>query len=298
MTIIQLRCFVEVAQELNYAKAASNLFISQPAVSRHIISLENDLGVQLFVRSRHHVALTSAGNLFYSEAKDILERIDLSKHSILNNPGEETLNVGCVSSIRIDGLSKIYAKYHAKMPHVCINNTEITAGDYRRVSSGDHLEVAFVPSSLKGHLSYKEASLNYYTLYRGTLCCVMRADHRLVSKERITFHDLQGETLILLDHEHCPPSMDAVQIEIRKNAEKIKYYYSGSSLYSIPMIIGGLGLAIMPDFVCPKSDEIILRPFDLPAQLEFGIICRNNDNSALVRTFIDVARKEYRSLQK
>ena len=298
MTIIQLRCFVEVAQELNYAKAASNLFISQPAVSRHIISLENDLGVQLFVRSRHHVALTSAGNLFYSEAKDILERIDLSKHSILNNPGEETLNVGCVSSIRIDGLSKIYAKYHAKMPHVCINNTEITAGDYRRVSSGDHLDVAFVPSSLKGHLSYKEASLNYYTLYRGTLCCVMRADHRLVSKERITFHDLQGETLILLDHEHCPPSMDAVQIEIRKNAEKIKYYYSGSSLYSIPMIIGGLGLAIMPDFVCPKSDEIILRPFDLPAQLEFGIICRNNDNSALARTFIDVAREEYRSLQK
>jgi len=298
MTIIQLRCFVEVAQELNYAKAASNLFISQPAVSRHIISLENDLGVQLFVRSRHHVALTSAGNLFYSEAKDILERIDLSKHSILNNPGEETLNVGCVSSIRIDGLSKIYAKYHAKMPHVCINNTEITASDYRRVSSGDHLDVAFVPSSLKGHLSYKEASLDYYTLYRGTLCCVMRADHRLVSKERITFHDLQGETLILLDHEHCPPSMDAVQIEIRKNAEKIKYYYSGSSLYSIPMIIGGLGLAIMPDFVCPKSDEIILRPFDLPAQLEFGIICRNNDNSALVRTFIDVARKEYRSLQK
>ena len=298
MTIIQLRCFVEVAQELNYAKAASNLFISQPAVSRHIISLENDLGVQLFVRSRHHVALTSAGNLFYSEAKDILERIDLSKHSILSNPGEETLNVGCVSSIRIDGLSKIYAKYHAKMPHVCINNTEITAGDYRRVSSGDHLDVAFVPSSLKGHLSYKEASLNYYTLYRGTLCCVMRADHRLVSKERITFHDLQGETLILLDHEHCPPSMDAVQIEIRKNAEKIKYYYSGSSLYSIPMIIGGLGLAIMPDFVCPKSDEIILRPFDLPAQLEFGIICRNNDNSALARTFIDVAREEYRSLQK
>ena len=298
MTIIQLRCFVEVAQELNYAKAASNLFISQPAVSRHIISLENDLGVQLFVRSRHHVALTSAGNLFYSEAKDILERIDLSKHSILNNPGEETLNVGCVSSIRIDGLSKIYAKYHAKMPHVCINNTEITASDYRRVSSGDHLDVAFVPSSLKGHLSYKEASLNYYTLYRGTLCCVMRSDHRLVNKERITFHDLQGETLILLDHEHCPPSMDAVQIEIRKNAEKIKYYYSGSSLYSIPMIIGGLGLAIMPDFVCPKSDEIILRPFDLPAQLEFGIICRNNDNSALVRTFIDVAREEYRSLQK
>lgn len=294
MTIIQLRCFVEVAQELNYARAASKLFISQPAVSRHILSLENDLGVSLFVRSRHHVALTSAGNLFYSEAKDILERIDLSKYSLQNNPGEETLNVGCVSSIRLDGLSRIYAQFHRQMPHVFINNTEIAAGDYRKVSSGDHLDVAFVPSSLKGHLSYKEASLDYYTLYRGILCCVMRKDHPLAGKERITFSDLQGETLILLDHEHCPPSMDTVQMEIRKNAERIQYYYSGSSLYTIPMIVGGLGLAVMPDFVCPQSEEIILRPFDLPAQLEFGVICRHNNKSERVRTFIDTARKEYR----
>lgn len=293
MTIIQLRCFVEVAQELNYAKAASNLFISQPAVSRHIISLENDLGVPLFIRSRHNVALTSAGNRFYSEARDILERIDLSKYSLQNNPEEQTLNVGCVSSIRLDGLSRIYLQFHRQMPHVFINNTEIAAGDYRKVSSGDHLDVAFVPSSPKGHMSYKESSLDYYTLYKGILCCVLRKDHPLAEKELITFTDLQGETLILLDHEHCPPSMDSVQIEIRKNAEKIQYYYSGSSLYTIPMIIGGLGLAIMPDFVCPHTDGIILRPFDLPAELEFGIICRNNDKSERVRTFINTARKEY-----
>ena len=76
MTITQLRCFVEVAKELNYAKAAANLYISQPAVSRHVIALENDLGVTLFSRSRHNVALTSAGMRFYSEAKDILERIE------------------------------------------------------------------------------------------------------------------------------------------------------------------------------------------------------------------------------
>ena len=51
LTITQLRCFVEVAKELNYAKAAANLYISQPAVSRHIISLEKELGVTLLAEA-------------------------------------------------------------------------------------------------------------------------------------------------------------------------------------------------------------------------------------------------------
>lgn len=291
MTITQLRCFVEVAKELNYAKAAANLYISQPAVSRHVIALENDLGVTLFSRSRHNVALTSAGMRFYSEAKDILERIDLSKSSILENPGEEMLNVGCVSSIQIKGLSKIYEAYHKSRPDVMISNTEISAFDYKRVSLGDHLDIAFVPNMAKGSSQYSDASLKYVSLYTGKLCCVMKNDHRLSCKELVTFSDLEGETLIFLDHEHCPPAMDEVQFEIRKNGSNYTYYYSGSSLYTVPMIIAGLGLAIMPDFVCPPSGEVTLRPFELPCHLEYGIIFRNNDRSDRVRSFVETAKQ-------
>jgi len=291
MTITQLRCFVEVAKELNYAKAAANLYISQPAVSRHVIALENDLGVTLFSRSRHNVALTSAGMRFYSEAKDILERIDLSKSSILENPGKEMLNVGCVSSIQIKGLSKIYEAYHKSRPDVMISNTEISAFDYKRVSLGDHLDIAFVPNMAKGSSQYSDASLKYVSLYIGKLCCVMKNDHRLSCKELVTFSDLEGETLIFLDHEHCPPAMDEVQFEIRKNGSNYTYYYSGSSLYTVPMIIAGLGLAIMPDFVCPPSGEVTLRPFELPCHLEYGIIFRNNDRSDRVRSFVETAKQ-------
>ena len=291
MTITQLRCFVEVAKELNYAKAAANLYISQPAVSRHVIALENDLGVTLFSRSRHNVALTSAGMRFYSEAKEILERIDLSKSSILENPGEEMLNVGCVSSIQIKGLSKIYEAYHKSRPDVMISNTEISAFDFKRVSLGDHLDVAFVPNMAKGSSQYSDASLKYVSLYIGKLCCVMKNGHRLSCKELVTFSDLEGETLIFLDHEHCPPAMDEVQFEIRKNGSNYTYYYSGSSLYTVPMIIAGLGLAIMPDFVCPPSGEVTLRPFELPCHLEYGIIFRNNDRSDRVRSFVETAKQ-------
>lgn len=64
MTFTQLRCFIEVARQLNFARAAETLYISQPAVSRQIHALENELGVRLFDRTRHVVALTSAGSPF------------------------------------------------------------------------------------------------------------------------------------------------------------------------------------------------------------------------------------------
>ena len=66
MTFTQLRCFIEVARQLNFARAAETLYISQPAVSRQIHALENELGVRLFDRTRHVVALTSAGESFWT----------------------------------------------------------------------------------------------------------------------------------------------------------------------------------------------------------------------------------------
>ena len=87
--------------------------------------------------------------------------------------------------------------------------------------------------------------------------------------------------------------MEEVQLDIRRQGKDIKYFYSGSSLYTVPMIIGNLGLAIMPDFVCPKSNDIVLRPFDFPADLEFGIIYRANDLSEKVKLFVDITKKVY-----
>ena len=78
MTFTQLRCFIEVARQLNFARAAETLYISQPAVSRQIHALENELGVRLFDRTRHVVALTSAGESFYHDTVDMLDRLTLA----------------------------------------------------------------------------------------------------------------------------------------------------------------------------------------------------------------------------
>ena len=293
MTVMELRCFIAVAKKLNYVKAAKSLYISQPAVSRHIISLEKELGTPLFHRSRQYVTLTAAGNRFLSEAEDIIERIDLAKYNIQNSTDNELLSVGCVSSIQIQGLSQIYREYHKLNPNVTISNTEIAVSDYRRVSIGDRLDIAFVPGGSSYSAPYSGAALKYQTLYKGCLTCVVRKDHPLSERKSVAINDLSGETLILIDHDHCPPEMDEIQLEIRRNGNNLKYYFSGSSLYTIPMIEAGLGIAVMPDFVVPPAEYIAAVPVSIPYAVEYGLIFRANDKSEHIRKMVRITTDYY-----
>lgn len=72
MTIDNLRCFVVLAQELNFTRAADKTHITQTAMSRRIKNLEEELNATLFVRDHHHVSLTDAGQEFYMQAQSIL----------------------------------------------------------------------------------------------------------------------------------------------------------------------------------------------------------------------------------
>ena len=74
MNSVQLKCFLEVAKELNFARAAANLHFSQPTVTKQIQSLENELKVKLFERSTRSVSLTHAGKLFYPNARSIYKQ--------------------------------------------------------------------------------------------------------------------------------------------------------------------------------------------------------------------------------
>lgn len=76
MTIENLRCFLILAQELNFTRAAQKAHITQTAMSRKISSIEAELGVPLFHRNHHQVGLTSAGQEFYNQTRSVLEQYD------------------------------------------------------------------------------------------------------------------------------------------------------------------------------------------------------------------------------
>ena len=120
MNTQQLESFVQVAENLNFARAAEVLNITQSAVSRQIHSLEEELGTKLFLRSTRAVALTPDGLSFLDDAKEILTRLQMAtlkmgQHSRLNL---EILTIGCINELYLELLSGFLARYREQAPEV------------------------------------------------------------------------------------------------------------------------------------------------------------------------------------
>lgn len=293
MTLQQLRCFTAVAKNLNFRRAAEQLYISQPAVTRQVQLLEAELGVPLFQRVQRHIVLTDAGRNFYSDAVDILDRVEFArqraKQAAVSGP---TLHIGCESSIQIYRLPQIYALYRQACPEVFISNTEVTHTERRELLASGQLDAAFMSRICVSDT----VGLSYASLFHGHFCCVVPVGHRLAEYPTLSSRDLEGEVLILLDAVHCPPEMDAIQAQLLRECRNVTLNFSGSSLYTVPMIEGGLGIAVMPNFVCPASDKIRLIPFETESDIEYGIAWPSGDPSDKVRKFIHAARTAYGTL--
>lgn len=291
MTFTQIRCFQEVARKLSFARAAETLYISQPAVSHQISALEGELGVRLFDRSRHVVALTSAGESFYHDTIRLLDDLTLAVQHAQNTQAmfSEELRVGYSSSIQIQKLPQIYQTYRSRCPHVHIINEGLPLTQWSRSFNKNSLDIMF--GSRDDFVA--DAQLQYQTLYQGRIMCVMYQEHPLSKCEEITFEMLNQEVLILLDMAHISSRMVSVQDLLRQNCPQAVYYFSSSSEHTLPMIQGHIGIAVMPDFVYVPLPGLTARPLSPILPAEYGIAWRNGTADPKVTEFVKTACATY-----
>lgn len=290
MTLQALKCFAAVAKTSSYASAARQLYISQPAVTHQIQQLERELGVRLLDRTKRLVRLTPAGAVFYSDVAHILEQLEVAvSHARGGEQFTELLFISCESMVQLWHLPEIYREFHLCCPNVCIHNEEVSGAEWKAHLAQGRMDIAFL--SKPG--SEGMAGIEYATLFQGHFCCVLPEGHALAERERILPEDLSGETLIFLDTMHCPPEKERVQEELRARCRDIRLNLSSSSLATAAMIRGGLGIAIMSNFVCPKEPGIVTVPYATQEQVEYGIAWHTGDESRKVKQFVRIARRLY-----
>lgn len=128
MTIRHLKLFVEVYKTMNVTKAAENLNMTQPTVTRAIQELEEHYGIKFFDRINRRLNCTEAGNKFYSYVVKTLEAYEHMEEGMLSWNKNETIRIGCTISIGSIILPKIIQVFKEKYPEVIIksfiNNTE------------------------------------------------------------------------------------------------------------------------------------------------------------------------------
>ena len=192
MDIRVLRYFVTIAQELNMSRAAELLNVSQPALSRQIADLEDELGVKLFRREHRHLALTQEGHYLLGRAQQIVGLINkttyhLQKQDVISG----TIEIGAGESSGITPLMETLHQIMRQYPEVRVN---LRSGDYEDILAG--LDAGLLEFGVL--MGYHNLN-NYNTLQlpeENRWGVLMRADAQLAEKDVIQPIDLVGRPLI------------------------------------------------------------------------------------------------------
>lgn len=246
MELRQLRYFVAVAEELHFTRAAARLNIGQPPLSIQIKAIEEELGVRLFERSRHRVALTPAGDVLLQGAYKIFAQFDdviLAAQRV--SRGEiGTVRIGFSSDAPLAPVFRLGVREHRlSLPQVRLDLSSLTAVSQIEGLLTDRLDVGFMRSSPFRRLPREIATVR---VLKDKLAVVLPLGHALGGQKRpLPIKALRDEPFVFF-----PPGVGTydhvVALCARSGFMPKTVQASGDSASIISLVETGLGVSIVP----------------------------------------------------
>ncbi|MEH7414037.1 LysR family transcriptional regulator [Neobacillus drentensis] len=245
MEIKQLQFFIEVTRTGSFTSAAENLFITQPALSRTIKSLEDELGTKLFVRTRKKLILTDAGRVLKKHALKIEEQLqqldeEMDKMLMLK---KGHIRIGLPTVTNSTFFSKLLASFHQEYPEVTFQLEEDGSKPIEQKIINGLLDfgIVFLPD--------KNESIDYYTFINEKLKLVIPASHRFIGKQEVTLQELKEENFIMFNRDFELRSL--VIAACRGVGFQPTIISETSQLDFIQeMVASNLGITLLPESIC------------------------------------------------
>ncbi|MFT2099788.1 LysR family transcriptional regulator [Marinomonas sp. 2405UD66-6] len=245
MDVKSLKSFVAVATLRSFSAAARELHTVQPAISRHIAGLEEELGTSLFIRNTREVQITAAGLQLLSDAKALLKQFDEAKSRTQKAAKGELghLRVGYLPSACLTLIPYLVKRFHTAFPHVDISLYEMTAAEQLTAFKNDEIDVGVSrPLPTDGI-----AGLNSALLYRDHLCVIVPEEHVMADNDNIKLNDLQEENIILFHREEAVGLFDTIIHLCQANGFSPNLSAQPKHMQTLlTMVASGLGVAIAP----------------------------------------------------
>ncbi len=197
MELEQLKHFLKVAEFSNFTRAAEAIGLSQPALSRSISRLEQELGMPLFERQTRNIALTDSGKILLGRARQILSMVDDAKAEINDDGQTGRIRVAAIPTIAPYFLPVQLKKFHQRFPKAKVIVHEDTTENLLRKLSDGVVDVAIAAFPIDAKYLHTER------LFDEELLLVMSADHPLASKKSIQVKDIESLPFVLLGEAHC-----------------------------------------------------------------------------------------------
>lgn len=274
---------MEVANFLNFSRAAEHLKITQPAVSHQINTLEDELGVKLFHRTSKMVRLTQPGHLFTQYAGDILKLTGLSKARIkeCQETLPQRLGIGCRNFIELRLLSPILNRLRTEIPNLI---------PILRLIPFASLEHLLEEGDVQVLLSMEESAPTkavYRELTRCPLACICAEGHPLASHQSLTLQQLrEGGRIATCPPSIYPPALFAVQSQVvsGRNPDQMMFCDNLEIVYTL--VESGYAFAVMPDFPMARLPGLRYIPLPEFTPLSFGAVYPNENKSPSLRLFL------------
>ena len=244
MELRHLRYFIGVAETENVSRAASKLHLSQPALSRQIRDLEDEIGVTLFERTAKSVRLTEPGRVFLKAVREVLERVDeaVKETRAVAGADETELHVGYSPATTARILPSILRAYQRAMPKIRItlherSNQKSIAG----LRDGE-LHLAILPRLPKAS---ELRDVRFEELTRERICLVASPDHPLARRRVVKLADAALQPFIGLTREEFPEYHDYLAVlfhSVKQKPQVVEQHDSMSGVIS--SVEAGAGVAI------------------------------------------------------
>jgi DNA-binding transcriptional LysR family regulator len=241
MDLRHLKHFLAVAETGGISAAARNLGLTQPALSRQIKALEEEIGAVLLDRGAHSIALTPAGEVLLAEVRKLIRFSDAMVEKVKAAAGGIALRIGYAPSLAGEFLPVAIERFTQCHPRVRVSLFDSSSAEMRAGLSSGKLDLVVATPGVGA-----QDPIRWETLREYGWQVVMSGNHPLARKKHLTAKDLSGQRLLLYDREHYPDYWDRVTDFFRDHGLQAKVAGEFDGVNSLMAALeGNLGIALL-----------------------------------------------------
>ncbi|WP_299161477.1 LysR family transcriptional regulator [uncultured Tenacibaculum sp.] len=280
------RYFLAVAEDLHFRKAAERLFISQPGLSRQIKQMEDDIGIQLFIRHNRKVQLTPAGLYLKNELTRNLKNLDniLDYAKLLQDGKDGKLEFGYVGSAMQDIIPNLLIQFKKKYPNVQFGLKEMD--NQKQIDSllSHDIDIGFV------RLDRVPRGLAIKPILKESFCLVLPKEHPVNVDNFKGLHQLKNESFILFDPSYSPSYYEKVmQIFDESGFSPIVSHNTIHAASIYKLVENNFGLSIVPKSLQKgyNMDVKFIELHKIPQRTTLSVVWDKNNRNPIVASLLE-----------